>query len=308
MRTNKIAYLLLAALVGTTLLAFVPTAEAQTSAQVVVSITPNTERVKPLQGPIAFSGTAQFTADYSAGANIIGIPVTYTVSQKPAWATVLVSPATDIFPGPSATGAATPGAYTTSRTFTITVTASDQAPAFTAEQIEITATTTPTQGGKAAIGKAQVPIVADFYSILDLQLAKAITLERPQTPVDFPVKITNFGNANTKVTFEVTQITEGFDYTLPIPVTLQSKQAGGSQISADVLLTVQTPYKNGYMNEVGTANYKVTSAYALDPKLRGDESVVSVLITTRGFYVPSVSPLLFVAMLGALALVIRRRD
>ena len=306
MRTKKLSFVLLAVFVGSALLALAPTAAAQQSASITVALNPPSESVKPLQSPITFSGTITFTADYTGVTGIIGIPVTYTVTKQPAWSTVLISPATDVFPVPSN---AQPGAaYTQTKTITVTVTANDQAPAFQADQIEVTATTTNTAGGRPVSGKGNVPITAAYFSIIDVQLAEAIKLERPQTPVTFPVKVSNFGNANTKVSFEVTQITEGFDYTLPVPITLQSKQAGGNAITADVPLTVQTPYKNGYMNEVGTVNYKVTSAYALDPKLRGDESVVSVLITTRGFYVPGPGPLFLLAAVGALALVLRRRD
>lgn len=305
MRNTKITYVLLAILVGATLVALAPTAQAQQSASVTVALnTP--ENVKPLQGPVSFSGTATLVSDYSSVTGVIGIPVTYSVTKQPAWATVLVSPATDVFPAPQPGGAST--SYTASRSFTVTVTASDNAPAFQADQIEITASANNAQGGQPiSPGKGQVPITATYFSIIDVQLTEAIKVERPQTPVIFPVKITNFGNANTKVTFDIGPGTsEQLQTPLPNPVTLQSKQAGGNQISSDVQLTIQTPYKNGYMNEVGIVNYKLTSAYALDPKLKGDESSVSVLVTTRGFYVPATSPLVFVGLIGALALALRR--
>ncbi|HET6404171.1 MAG TPA: hypothetical protein VFH78_05950 [Candidatus Thermoplasmatota archaeon] len=306
MRSKKLSYVLIAAFVASAFLAFVPTAEAQQSGSVTVTLS-TPENVKPLQGPVSFTGTVTFIGDYSGLTGVVGIPVTYSVSKAPAWASVLISPANDVFPAPSN---AQPGtSYSQSKTITITVTASDQAPAFTPDTIEITATTQGAgAGGRSFSGKGNVPITATYFSIIDVQLAEAIKLERPQTPVNFPVKVSNFGNANTKVSFEVVDISPGLEYTLPIPVVLQSRQAGGSQISADIQLTIQTPYKNGYMNEVGTANYRVTSAYALDPKLTGDTSTVSLLITTRGFYVPGFSPLIFLAVLGGLALVLRRRD
>jgi hypothetical protein len=303
MRTQKLSYILVAVMVGATLLAFVPTASAQ-SGSIVVSMNSPTEQVKPLQGALTFSGTVTLTADYSGVANPIGIPVTYTVSNKPAWAQVLVSPASDVFPAPGAPGGVS---YSQARTISVTVTASGDAPAFQAETIEITATPSPSNP-QATItpGKGQVGIQAGYYSIIDVQLAEAIKVERPQSAVAFPLKITNFGNANTKVNFELISAAEGFQTVIPNPVTLQSKQAGGNQISADIPLTIQTPYKNGYMNEVGVINYKLTSSYALDPKLKGDESPVSVLITTRGFYVPGPSPILFLGMIGVIALALRR--
>lgn len=305
MRTQKLSYLMLALLVGAIALAFVPTAAAQNSGNVIVSLSQPSEQVKPLQGSVTFTGTATLNADMGGAVNAIGIPVTYTVANKPAWAQVLVSPSTDVFPPP--TGAPSGVAYTQTKSFTVTVTASQDAPAFTAETIEITATPTAgAAGGSYTAGKGQAQIQAGYFSIIDVQLAEPIAVERPQSKVAFPLKITNFGNANTKVSFELVSAAEGFQTVIPNPVTLQSKQAGGNQISADIPLTIQTPYKNGYMNEVGVINYKLTSAYALDPKLKGDESPVSVLVTTRGFYVPGPSPILFLGLIGVVALVLRR--
>lgn len=302
MRTQKLSYLLVAAFLATALVALVPTAQAQQSATIVVSMSAPSDAVKPLQGPLTFSGTTTFTGDTGAYTSIIGVPITYTVTKQPAWATVLVSPATDVIPVPS-----TPNpTFTGSRPFTVIVTASEQAPAFTADQIEITATSGAGAGGKSTSGKNAVPIVAGYFSIIDVQLAESIKVERPQTPVVFPVKVTNLGNANTKVTFAVADKTENLQVPVPNPVTLQSRQAGGQAISADIPLTVQTPYKNGYMNEVGLVNYKLTSAYALDPKIKGDESSVSVIVTTKGFYVPGPSPLLFVGLVAVAALALRR--
>lgn len=304
MRTRKIGLVLLGLMVGTALVALAPTAQAQQQASITVALnTP--DNVKPLQGPVTFGGTVTLTADYTGVTGVIGIPVTYSVTKQPAWANVLVSPATDVFPSP--TNPSPGSSYTSAKQITVTVTASDQAPAFQADQIEITATTTPSTQGKQAVGKGNVPITATYFSIIDVQLTEAIKVERPQTPVIFPVKVTNFGNANTKVTFDIGEGTSAsLQVPIPNPITLQSKQAGGNQISSDVQLTVQTPYKNGYMNEVGIVNYKLTSAYALDTKVKGDESSVSVLVTTRGFYVPGPSPLLFVGLIGAVALALRR--
>ena len=304
MRTTKLTILLAVLVAGATLTAFVPTAAAQQSGSITVTLNAPTEPVKPLQAPLTFNGNVILTTDYSAATGVIGLAVQYTVTKQPAWANVLVSPSSDIFPiNPPQPGQTQ---VTVTRQITVTVTATDQAPAFAADQIEISAVTAAPPGGRSLNGKGTAAVVADYFSILDVQLPEAIKVERPQTSTAFPVKISNFGNANTKVNFEVVQAAEGLQYTLPVPIVLQSKQAGGNQISADVPLSVQTPYKNGYMNEVGTLNYKLTSAYALDPKIKGDESTVSVLLTTRGFYVPGPSPILFLGLLGVVALVLRR--
>jgi hydrogenase/urease accessory protein HupE len=58
---------------------------------------------------------------------------------------------------------------------------------------------------------------------------------------------------------------------------------------------------------VGTVTYKVTSAYALDPKLTGDSALVGIVLTTKGFYVPGPELPFVIGLVVLGALVIRRR-
>jgi hypothetical protein len=297
MRTKFTSLMIVALLMGTFLLAFAPTAEAQGRAtSVTVKLEPATQNVKPLQGQISIKGTVTFTADPTVYNSLIGVPIQYSVKTAPSWASVTISPTSDVIviqPGATQQVEAT-------KTFDVIISANEQAPAFQAAPIEITAAAAATQATAAQTGTGSTPIVADYFSIIDVQLAEAIKVDRPQTPVIFPLTITNFGNANTKVSFEILSQ----DESLQVP---QSKQAGGNQITATVPLTVQTPYKNGYMNEVGQVTFKITSAYALDSKLKGDESTVAVLVTTKGFYVPGFSPVFLVGLLALAAVLIRRR-
>lgn len=295
--------LVAAMLVTTILLSIIPTAAAQ-SAQLVVELQPSPDKLRPLQGQITIPGKVTYTADQTAQTGIIGVPVTLTVRNAPSWAAVTISPQTVIMNFANAQ----PGAsVTATANFNVFVSASEQAPAYQAAPIEIAASAAqPSAAGASATGQGSIPIQAEFFSIIDVQLAEAIKVDRPQQPVVFPLTITNFGNANTKVSFQVVSQAENLEVPVPGDVTLQSKQAGGNQITATVPLTVQTPYKNGYMNEVGSVTYKVTSAYALNPQLKGDESTVSVLVTTKGFYVPGFEPLLLIGLLGLSAVAMRR--
>lgn len=307
MQLPKMQLLVLAMMVTSAIVVFVPTASAQQNTVVTLTVNPPSESVKPLQGAINFGGTVSVTFDNTGQTNIVGIPVTYQVTKQPAWAQVVVSPASDVII--VAANPTSPQASTGTKTFTVSVTASDQAPAFQPDTVEITATATPgSPNAKGGSAKASVPVTAAYFSILDAQLAETIKIERPQTAVIFPLKLTNFGNANTKVSFTVQDKAENLNVPVPIPIVLQSKQAGGNQISSEVPLTVQTPYKNGYMNEVGVVTYKITSAYALDPKLAGDSTQVSVVVTTKGFYVPGPEPIFMVGLVAVAALLLRRRS
>jgi hypothetical protein len=286
---------------------FAPVADA---AGGTIAITPVSfsESIKPLRQASCQSSKVSLTADYSAYSGLIGIPVTYTVTAKPGWASVILSPSTDIFPNPTP-GANNAGSFTSDAKtpLNICVTASQDAPAFVSDTIIISAAAQVQSG--AASGTLNFPISADYFSIIDVALQEAVKVDRPQTPVTFPVTINNLGNANTKVTFTIDQNPNNLNIVPPQPTILQSKQGGGTKTQDTVQITVQTPYHNGYLNEVGTALFKVTSAYALDPKLVGDSSQLSIVLTTRGFYVPGFEPWLLVAAVGGVAalLAVRRR-
>lgn len=283
---NLMNFILVAGLLAGVFAALVPTASAQQAQNLVITVTANDQKVKPLQGAVQYSATAELTYDQSAQAGVIGVPVAFTPGQKPNWASVLISPTNAIF---NLASSGTPGASASQKAtvpLTITVTATQDAPAFSPETVIINAQTNPSQPGKPISGTGQFQIVADYFSILDVQVAEPVKVERPQVPVLFPVKITNLGNANTKITWTVHDSSPGLVVPVPPQLVVQSKQAGGTTNTADVTLTVQTPFHNGYLNEVGTVNYDLKSAYAIDPNVKGDSATVSLLITTRGFYVP----------------------
>lgn len=307
MHHRKITLAVLGLLLTSAFVALAPTASAQVGGMTVtMTITPPSEPVKPLQGAINFNGQTTVQGSNDAPVtNLIGFTLAYTVASQPSWASVTVSPATDTFlvqAGPS-------NSFTQTRSFIVTVSATQDAPAFTPTPIEISVLVTPSQqaGATAKSAKAPAPVQAAYFSIIDLLLQETIRVERPQTAVNFPLKVTNLGNANTKVNFAITDRTPNLQVPIPGSIILQSKQAGGNQISQDVLLPVQTPYKNGYMNVVGVVSYKVTSNYALDAKIKGDEGSVSVVVTTKGFYVPGMEPVFALAAVGAVALLMRRR-
>jgi hypothetical protein len=307
MRTAIVPLMITAAFLGALVVGLVPTASAQGPAAytVVVTLTTPQEKVKPLQDQISFTGTVEVSNDASTFTNIAGLPVSYKVTKNPPWASVTVSPGSDviILDAPSS------GTVKGKRTFTVTVTASDLAPAFQADTIEITATVNAPAPAGAKNAAQSVQIQADYFSILDVQLTQSIQQDRPQATVTFPIKVTNLGNGATKVNFAVPEggKSEGLVVIPPNAVTLQSKQAGGSAISAEVPLQIQLPHKNGYMNQAGAVTLEITSNYALDGKLVGDKTQVNVLVTTKGFYVPGFELVFLVGVLGAAAALMRRR-
>src|SRR5688500_9953449 len=96
MRTPKLGILLAAILVGTAFLSMAPTASAQQSGSLTITLNTPSESVKPLQAPLTISGTATLVGDGAAYTGLIGVPVTFTATG-PAWASIIVSPSTAVF-------------------------------------------------------------------------------------------------------------------------------------------------------------------------------------------------------------------
>lgn len=314
MRISKLMNgLVLLAFVGLAFSALVPTAAAQSPVQgqgelqVEINSQSADTQLKPLQAPIELSGKVTYNGDaISPQSSLTGIVVSLEKLSAPAWSTVVFSP-----PQILLTFAPQAGQTTASSTanFKVLVSASADAPAFQESEIKIQAKTNGNQALPAKTQTATASIRAAYFSILDVSLPETIKVERPQTPTSFPITITNFGNGPTKVNFElVTQTAEGDKMQIvpPQAITLESRQTGGSAITKDAILQVQTPYKNGYLNEPRSVTVKLTSHYATDSTLPGASDQVTVLVTTKGFYVPGPSPILLVGLMALAALVVRR--
>ena len=131
---------LLATLAALALLAFLPApASAQQSGVLTVVLEPTPHVFSPDLTQIVLSGMATLTVDATAYANPMGIPVQYSVTDVPPWASVLVSPASDVFtlpmtPGPTAS-------VTMTRVFTVTITAPEDLTEDSVDLVEIAAQT-----------------------------------------------------------------------------------------------------------------------------------------------------------------------
>lgn len=259
---------------------------------VELSIGPSEAPLRPLQDVQTLPMTARVSCALLDDKG--QVPVSYKVEGQPRWATVVVSPTEDVKePAACQEGWATFEAQ-------LTVSASDQAPAFRAAPVNVSAT------AGSETGRAQVNVTASYFSIVDVQLQETSKATAPGTEAVFPLKLINFGNDRTRVSFEVVETSGGLHATAPEPLVLDSKQQGAPLVAADVELRVQAPEGSGYMNQVGTVTYRLTSASEERPDLAGDSSTVTVLVTTKGLATPAPAPVAWVAV-AALAGVVARR-
>lgn len=150
-----------------------------------------------------------------------------------------------------------------------------------------------------------IGVAAPYVPLIDVEVAANETQAKPQTPVVFPIRITNLASGSTRIAFEVVSKDEALMVPVPNPVTLQHR--GSTHEAASVPITVMTPYRNGPMDEVGSVTYRLTPMSAIDPKVRGESTLLTFVVHTKGFYVPAVDGLVVLASTLGVALLVARR-
>lgn len=251
------------------ILLLAPLALAQTvlpgpSASIVAQPFPDV--VHPLEGAL---GTP-FEVHVSCDAGRVAPPtsITLAITQKPAWAEVVVSPESFM------TSDAQPCEHELVFFGTLSAQTSDQAPAFYAALVELEATVAQPLHAIAS-GKASIPLTAGFFSVVDVSAKDTILHIPPGGDGTIDLVVTNFGNANTKVILETKALASGLAFEQPLPIVLQSKQAGGSAISSKVRIDVART-----ADVASPIPIVVTwrSSYALDPSLVGDAGEVKMMV------------------------------
>jgi hypothetical protein len=253
--------------------ALAPAAQAQgplPQPTLLVNVEVPQAHVPPLGPAVRTSGVVELTAF----APPLGSQrITLAVLKAPAWAEVVVSPPEvyiDLQPfGTTWVGEAE---------FEVELRASEQAPAFAPGPVVVGARLDPGTLSPGADAETSFPVVAGWFPLLDVQAASPVRVPAGERHV-FPVTVTNFGNANTKVLLELVGKPGKLDVQLPASVVLQSKQAGGTQTSTRLPLGISAPAD---FTDTTPVTLRVTPVYALDATLRGEESIVTILVDPRG--------------------------
>lgn len=262
-----------------------------------LSIAPFGALVPPLQSPLTTEATVEVSCPTQA---VQDAQVHVFVVEAPDWATVLLSPAS------FAIDRSRCQTETAREKVAVIVTATDRAPAFRAEPILLAArlAEAPTEQNATA----SVDVTASYFSILDVQLTEAIKTAPPDADVPYTIRVTNHGNARTKVSVETTQVSEGLGVE-PVPAfELGSRQAGDADLERDVVVTVRSAAGGAYVNEVGVVELRLTSVSAANPGYAGSDATVSLLLTTRSeLPSPSAGAAVALTALVGVAVAMRRQ-
>jgi hypothetical protein len=147
-------------------------------------------------------------------------------------------------------------------------------------------------------------VQADYFSLIEAKTDLKLKQGGPQKQIPFNLEITNFGNGQTKINFEVTEKPGGKWQGLA-PDVLLLDEKDGTRSASTVTFTVVTPFKNGWNNEEGAFTILLKPEYSFDNKKSGSEVAVTLVARVRGVYVPSLEPMIMVGAVIGTALVAR---
>lgn len=309
----KAQRLMVAALVVPLLVAGLATLAGPASAQgktntVQITCPGGPPQIQPLGAPGSWSCTAVMTF----GGGGVSDPVNFVTlvlnaPDAPSWANVVLSPSSVSF-------LYAPGDGPKTQPFTVLVALTQDAPAFQTQRITITGQlSNPNAAEQNDILPTQIAVTPGYFNLYNVRVDQKIGRGGPQDAVTYPIVIDNFSNGDTRFEFALAteEAPEGFQPVVPEPFVLQSRATGGKTTSGQVSFQVYTPFRNGYVNDIGALQLRVDSFYAPNTNIKGASSQVSTLTQARGFYVPGPgAPLVVLGIAGtALALAaVARQD
>ncbi|MGQ0535468.1 MAG: hypothetical protein ACT4PT_05305, partial [Methanobacteriota archaeon] len=247
-------------------------ASCQTNLQ--LAITPPSACITPLQEVASVPIDVRYTYT-DAGVSLITTPVTLEVIDAPAWVVISFTPQVLPLAVVQPSGATTVGNTRESTgTVIMQVAATINSPAFQPTSVKIQGTAAANGGNAQSTAQQTFTMCAGYFGIIDAVADTTIQKGGPQKQISFPITVTNFGNGQTKVFFDISAKPEGdergYQVIAPQPIILESRQEGGRNIQKQANLQIQLPFKNGYVNNVGAVTVDITSNYALNQQFRGD--------------------------------------
>jgi hypothetical protein len=303
---NKSRSMLLATVaVALALLVLAPTASAQATAKLQVTVKPPTQLIKPQIDNPSFAVDYSYTFDNPAFAPS-GVATANVVIEFPFTCTNGV-----IITGPQSVVKQVAAPNTpTSGTANFQVSIPRTAPGLQNLQCTLKAKAQGLNQATPATTDSVVPftVTADYYSLNQVKLASKLKQSGPQKQVPFDMEITNFGNARTQYTFELGNEPGGkWDEILPEVLLLDSPNSGQGSPTNTAVFTVATPYKNGWNNLQGAYQIVIKPSAADDPTKTGNPMTANMLVRVRGVYVPSLEPAIMLGAILGSALLLRMR-
>lgn len=178
--------------------------------------------------------------------------------------------------------------YTEPWQSTLTVTVTENAPAFAQGIVKISATSKEQPSLLFSIAEETVEFdisfIIGYWAVVSYQMPKGTLMEvGPLDTADFEIEIENIGNGPTEVAMEIIDIPEG-DWSINIVAVVQLSSAvyGGEGTKKTVHLKVKPPYGFGFHNERVNFKVKFTPYYIGRADLVGREQIITFNVQNVG--------------------------
>ncbi len=171
---------------------------------------------------------------------------------------------------------------------TLSITITEQAPAFTQGVVTISANSERLRGFIFNIEEETVEydisFIIGYLSVVSYEMPNGTSAEIQQSDTaDFKIDITNLGNGPTKVEIELIDVSEEeWDINIPSTVLLSSATNGGDKKSESVHLRIKPKKSSDWNNERETFKVKFTPSYMGKPELVGQQEIITFNVQKIG--------------------------
>lgn len=160
----------------------------------------------------------------------------------------------------------------------------EDAPAYTQGIIKINAkimniNPAPIQGDERIFELSFKP---SFNPRINVELPKINTVDiEPYQTAEFPIKVTNLGNEETRVIIEVKNLPDDWTASVSNELILNLNE------TKNAILVIKPPREFGYREDIGIVRVSITPtrAYSSDLSEAGEEMTVSFLVKSKGFFI-----------------------
>jgi hypothetical protein len=161
-------------------------------------------------------------------------------------------------------------------TYSLSISIDDAAPAFQRGKITLGITIEEFGIIDAYNNDLNLEINPDYAPKLNVIAESQSNLIGPMDTVSVPIKVTNLGNGESKIFFDVENIPTGWTVLVTDQITLAPDQTGTTY------LTVKPPRGFGYHDDVHTFKVVYYPAFSSDISKRGPEEQVTISVESRG--------------------------
>lgn len=220
------------------------------------------------------------------------IPISISITGKSSWCTAVISQGTVPI-------VVQPDTVSTVQT-KVSIQVANDAPAYGLGYITIKVTAEQTSLIEGTENTVTLSFIPEYKALIQSSLPKANVKEiGPMDTAVFPIKITNLGNARTRVMLNVTNVPK--DWNAVITSQLILEEDGGS---ATAYLVVKPPTSFGYHYDEQTIRVSMQPVKADDDSKKGQITYETFLIQSRGFSLPGFDVLVFLGALGIVLLLL----